>query len=67
MNHKEVTEYREDVHNRVIRIETLVSRIEQHLDKLNNRTGKLEAWRNWMVGAMAGLGFVIGIIKIGAL
>ena len=67
MNSAEVNEYRENLQSRVIRIETLVSRIEMHLNKLNNRTGKLEAWRNWMVGAMAGLGFVIGIIKLGVM
>jgi len=67
MNNAEVNEYRENLQSRVIRIETLVSRIEMHLNKLNNRTSKLEAWRNWMVGAMAGLGFVIGIIKLGVM
>ena len=67
MNNKEVTEYREDLKQRVTRIETIMERVEKHLDRLNSRTGKLEDWRNWMVGDMACLGFVITLIKIGAM
>ena len=67
MNNKEVTEYREDLKQRVTRIETIMERVEKHLDRLNSRTGKLEDWRNWMVGGMACLGFVITLIKIGAM
>ena len=65
MNNNEIREYRQDLQNRVMRIETILERVESHLDNLNNRTGKLEGWRNWMVGAMAAMGLVIGIIKIG--
>ena len=67
MNHQQVNEYREDIKQRVTRIETIVERVEGHLDQLNSRTNKLEDWRNWMVGGMAGLGFVIGLVKLGVM
>ena len=71
MNNKEVTEYREDLKERVTRIETILERVEKHLDRLNSRTSKLEDWRNWMVGGMACclacFGFVITLIKIGVM
>ena len=67
MNHKEVTKYREELKQRVTRIETIVERVESHLDRLNGRTNKLEDWRNWMVGGMAGLGFIIGMLKLGVM
>jgi len=67
VNNKEVVQYREDLKERVARIETILERVEKHLDRLNSRTGKLEDWRNWMVGGMACLGFMITLIKIGAM
>lgn len=65
MNHNEVIEYRADLKERVVRIETILDRMDTHLDRLNGRTYKLEGWRNWMLGGMACLGFVLGIIKWG--
>lgn len=67
MNHKEVTEYREDIKSRVVRMETILERLEQHLLKLNNRTAKLEGWKQWMVGGMAGLGLLITLIRLGVI
>ena len=67
MNHKEVTEYREDIKSRVVRMETILERLEQHLIKLNNRTAKLEGWKQWMVGGMAGLGLLITLIRLGVI
>ena len=67
MNHSEVKKYREELKQRVTRIETIVERVEGHLDKLNGRTSRLEDWRNWMVGAMACLGFMITLIKTGVM
>ena len=67
MNNKEVIEYREELKERVMRIETITERMEGHLGKLNDRTSKLEGWRNWMVGGMAMLGFLLGIFKLGVL
>ena len=70
MNHKEVTEYRNILQERVARIETTLGielpqisgsldKINDHLERLNNRTSKIEEWKQWMVGGMAGLGLVI--------
>ena len=53
MNNKEVVQYREDLKSRVVRIETIVERVESHLGKLNSRTSSLEGWKNWMTGGMA--------------
>ena len=78
MNHKEVTEYRTILQERVARIETTIGielpqisgsldRINKHLEKLNNRTSKLEGWKQWVVGGMAGLGVVITLIRLGVI
>ena len=78
MNHKEVTEYRTILQERVARIETTIGielpqisgsldMINKHLEKLNNRTSKLEGWKQWVVGGMAGLGVVITLIRLGVI
>ena len=78
MNHKEVTEYRNVLQERVARIETTLGielpqisgsldKINDHLERLNNRTSKIEEWKQWMVGGMAGLGLVITLIGLGVL
>ena len=67
MNHKEVSEYREDLRSRVVRMETILERLEKHLLKLNSRTTKLEDWKQWMVGGMAGLGLLITLIRLGVI
>ena len=78
MNHKEVTEYRNVLQERVARIETTLGielpqisgsldKINNHLERLNNRTSKIEEWKQWMVGGMAGLGLVITLIRLGVL
>ena len=61
MNHKQISEYREDLKSRIVRIETIVERVESHLGKLNSRTSSLEGWKNWMTGGMA---LLIAIITI---
>ena len=66
MNHKEVSEYREDLRSRVVRMETILERLEQHLLKLNNRTAKIEDWKQWMTGGIAILTVLI-TIAIGVL
>ena len=66
MNHKQISEYREDLKSRIVRIETIVERVESHLGKLNSRTTSLEGWRNWMTGGMAILAIMI-TIAIGVL
>ena len=78
MNHKEVSEYRNVLQERVARIETTLGielpqisgsldKINDHLERLNNRTSKIEEWKQWMVGGMAGLGLVITLIGLGVL
>ena len=66
MNHQEVNEYREDLKSRIVRIETIVERVENQLSKLNGRTSSLEGWKNWMTGGMALLVIMI-TIAIGVL
>ena len=53
MNHKQLEQYRDDIKSRVVRIETIVERVESQLCKLNGRTSSLESWRSWMTGGMA--------------
>ena len=53
MNHKQLEQYRDDIKSRVVRIETIVERVENQLCKLNGRTSSLEGWKNWMTGGMA--------------
>ena len=67
MNHQEVREYREDLRSRVVRMEPILERLETHLIRLNNRTAKLEDWKQWMVGGMAGLGLLITLIRLGVI
>ena len=62
MNNKEVVEYREALKSRIVRIETIVERVESHVDKINGRTSSLENWRSWMAGGMALIGLVLLII-----
>ena len=62
MNNKEVIEYREDLKSRIVRIETIVERVESHVDKINGRTSSLENWRSWMAGGMALIGLALLII-----
>ena len=62
MNNKEVAEYREDLKSRIVRIETIVERVESHVDKINGRTSSLENWRSWMAGGMALIGLALLII-----
>ena len=64
MNHNEVKAYRAELKERVVRIETILERVEKHLETLNSRTGKLEDWRNWMAGGMACIGFVLTLMGV---
>ena len=59
--------HRDDLRSRIVRIETIVERVEDQVTKLNNRTSNLENWRSWIIGSMAGLGLVITLIRIGVL
>ena len=66
MNHKQLTQYRDDLKSRIVRIETIVERSEKELSRLNSRTSSLEGWRNWITGGMALL-VVLITIAIGVL
>jgi len=66
MNHKQLEQYRDDIKSRVVRIETIVERVENQLSKLNGRTSSLESWRSWMTGGMALLVILI-TLAIGVL
>ena len=66
MNHKQLEQYRDDIKSRVVRIETIVERVETQLSKLNGRTSSLESWRSWMTGGMALLVILI-TLAIGVL
>tara|TARA_R100001244_G_scaffold92239_1_gene69692 strand:- start:369 stop:620 length:252 start_codon:yes stop_codon:yes gene_type:complete len=56
-----------DIRERVMRIETIVERMETHLLLLNNRTSKLENWKSWSAGGFASLGLIITLMKIGVI
>ena len=66
MNHKQLDQYRDDLKSRIVRIETIVERVESQLGRLNGRTSSLEGWKNWMTGGMALLVILI-TIAIGVL
>ena len=66
MNHKQLEQYRDDIKSRVVRIETIVERVESQLSRLNGRTSSLESWKSWMTGGMALLVILI-TLAIGVL
>ena len=66
MNHNEIKAYREELRERIARIETIVERSENELCRLNSRTSSLEIWKSWMTGGMALLVILI-TIAIGVL
>ena len=57
MDYEKVDVYRNDVKDRLTRIETILNRelpdIKDQLKALNGRTRSLENWRNYMLGGMA--------------
>ena len=61
----EPRDIRIDIRERVMRIETIVERMESHLLLLNNCTSKLENWKAWSAGGFASLGLIITLMKIG--
>ena len=64
MDYQPVDVYRNDIKERLTRIETILNRelpdIKDQLKTLNNRTRSLENWRNYMLG---GMGIVTLIIS----
>ena len=57
MDYEPVDIYRNDIKDRLTRIETILNRelpdIKEQLKTLNSRTRSLENWRNYMLGGMA--------------
>tara|TARA_R100000664_G_scaffold13288_1_gene21263 strand:+ start:2824 stop:3048 length:225 start_codon:yes stop_codon:yes gene_type:complete len=65
--HDNVDDYRGEIRERLARIETILNRelpdIKEQLKISNGRTRALENWRSYMLGGMALLTVLFGIIK----
>ena len=63
MDYQNIDDYRGDIKERLTRIETILNRelpdIKEQLKLSNGRTRSLENWRNYMVGGMAIISFII--------
>ena len=63
MDYEPIDVYRNDIKERLTRIETILNRelpdIKDQLKALNNRTTSLENWRSYMLGGMAILTIII--------
>ena len=63
MEYQNIDDYRGDIKERLTRIETILNRelpdIKDQLKASNGRTRSLENWRNYMVGGMAIISFII--------
>ena len=67
MDYEPIDKYRLDVKERLARIEVILHRelpdIKEQLRLSNGRTRSLENWRNYMLGGMALLTFLLGALK----
>ena len=63
MDYEPIDVYRNDVKERIVRIETILNRelpdIKHQLKTINGRTRSLENWRNYIIGGMAILTTII--------
>ena len=63
MEYQNIDDYRGDIKERLARIETILNRelpdIKEQLRLSNGRMRSLENWRNYMVGGMAIISFII--------
>lgn len=63
MDYQNIDDYRGDIKERLTRIETILNRelpdIKEQLRLSNGRMRSLENWRNYMVGGMAIISFII--------
>jgi uncharacterized protein YeeX (DUF496 family) len=63
MDYQNIDDYRGDVKERLTRIETILNRelpdIKEQLKLSNGRTRSLENWRNYILGGMAIISFII--------
>lgn len=67
MDYEPIDKYRLDIKERLTRIEVILHRelpdIKEQLRLSNGRTRSLENWRNYMLGGMALLTFLLGALK----
>ena len=67
MDYQSIDEYRSDIKERLAKIETILERelpdIKEQLKISNGRTRKLENWRNFTLGGLAIIIFLITNIK----
>jgi len=67
MDYESIDEYRSNIKERLASIETILNRelpdIKEQLKLSNGRTRSLENWRSYMLGGMALLTFLFGILK----
>jgi len=63
MDYQNIDDYRGDIKERLTRIETILNRelpdIKEQLKLSNGRTRSLENWRNYILGGMAIISFII--------
>lgn len=63
MDYENIDDYRGDVKERLARIETILNRelpdIKEQLKLSNGRTRSLENWRNYILGGMGIIAFII--------
>ena len=63
MEYQNIDDYRGDIKERLTRIETILNRelpdIKEQLKLSNGRTRSLENWRNYILGGMAIISFII--------
>ena len=63
MDYQNIDDYRGDIKERLTRIETILNRelpdIKEQLKLSNGRMRSLENWRNYMVGGMAIISFIL--------
>ena len=63
MDYEPIDVYRNDIKERLTRIETILNRelpdIKDQLKALNGRTSSLENWRSYMLGSIAILTVII--------
>ena len=67
MDYQSIDEYRSDIKERLAKIETILERelpdIKEQLKISNGRTRKLENWRNFTLGGLAIIIFLITNMK----
>jgi len=67
MDYESIDEYRSNVKERLVSIETILHRelpdIKEQLKIANGRTRSLENWRNYMLGGMGLITFLLTTLK----